>query len=88
MQIIYQPASGPPVPVSGIFDDVPYVLAKGDAEAGVEALGPNVFLKLADLPVDPEEDEPTLIIGGVSYRVVERRSAGLGAIVLGLRRVT
>lgn len=86
MQITYQPAVGPAVHVSGIFDEI-YALAKGDPDAGVESLGPAVFLRLEDLPVDPEVDDPTLIIAGVGYRVVERRPAGLGAIMLGLRRL-
>lgn len=80
----YQPESGAPVDVTGIFDEA-YVLAKGDAEAGVEAAGPAVFLRLDDLPVDPEQDEPTLAIGGREYRVIERRPDGLGGIVLALR---
>lgn len=84
--VIYQPAEGDPVEVSGVFDQV-YVLSRGTAEAGVEALGPAVFLLLEDLPVDPELDEPTLTIGGLVYRVHERRPDGLGGIVLALRLV-
>ncbi len=86
MQITYQPAVGAPVTVRGIFD-AQFVLAQGTAEAGVETLGPAVFLILSDLPTDPEFDDPILIIGGVSYRVHDRRTAGLGAIVLALRKV-
>lgn len=87
MQIIYRPSDGAPVTVSGIFD-ASYVLARGDAESGVEALVPAVFLKLADLPSDPEIDDPILTIAGITYRVRERRPAGFGKIVLALRRVT
>jgi hypothetical protein len=93
MQITYQPAVGAPVTVRGIFD-ANYVLARGTAEAGVETLGPAVFLILSDLPVDPEIDDPTVIISldpvsanNGPYRVHERRPAGLGAIVLALRKV-
>lgn len=73
----------------GIFD-AQYVLAKGSAEAGVETLGPAVFFRLEDLPedIDLEEDEPTLTIRGVEYRVIERRPDGMGGIVLALRTVT
>lgn len=85
--VIYRPAEDPAVTVVGIFDE-PYVLAKGDAEAGVGVTDPSVFLRLEDLPVDPEEDEPTLEIRGVEYRVIERRPDGLGGIVLALRRLT
>ena len=85
--ITYAPAVGSPVTVTGIFDEL-YVLAKGSAEAGVEALGPAVFVRIADLPVDPEDDEPTLTIRGVDYGVIERRPDGMGGVVLALRKVT
>lgn len=87
VSVIYQPESGDPVMVSGIYDAM-YVLAKGDAEAGVETLGPAVFLRLEDLPVDPEQDDPIITIGGAVYRVTERRPDDLGGIVLALRLVT
>ncbi len=85
--VTYDPQAGAPVVVTGIFDEQ-YVLSKGGAEAGVETTGPAVFLRLADLPTDPEDDEPTITIAAVNYRVIERRPDGLGGIVLGLRRIT
>lgn len=85
--VTYQPAAGSAVVVVGVFDAV-YVLTKGDAEAGVETLGPAVFLRLEDLPVNPEDDEPTLLLGAVEYRVIERRPDGIGGIVLALRATT
>lgn len=85
-EVIYQPELGAAVPVTGVFDAL-FVLAQGTAEAGVETLGPAVFLLLADLPVDPEEDDPILTIRGVDYRVIERRPDGAGGIVLALRLV-
>ena|SRR6185503_1017921 len=89
--VTYTPTVGSPppaaVPVTGIFDSK-YVLAEGDAHAGVEALGPAVFFRLSDLPTDPEVDDPTLTIRGNVYRVVERRPDDMGGIVLALRLVT
>jgi hypothetical protein len=85
--VTYQPELGAPVDVTGVFD-AQYVLAKGTAEAGVEAAGPAVFLRLDDLPTDPEDDDPILTIAGVDYRVIERRPDGMGGIVLALRKVT
>ena len=74
-------------PVAGIFD-AQYVLSStGDSLAGVETRGPAVFVALADLPIDPEFDSPTLTIGGIAYRVIGRETAGMGSIVLVLRRV-
>jgi hypothetical protein len=86
MQVIYQPAVGAAVLIQGLFDEL-YSLAQAGAEAGTETLVPAVFLRLSDLPVDPEQDDPTLTIAGFDYRVIERRTAGLGAIVLALRKV-
>lgn len=82
--IIYQPDGGDPVPVTGVFDAA-YVLVQGGANAGVESSAPAVFLILSDLPVNPEDDDPTLTIGGIDYRVAERRPDGKGGIVLVLR---
>lgn len=84
--ITYAPAVGVPVQVTGIFDSQ-FVLAKGDAHAGVEATGPAIFLRLADLPVDPDVDDPTLTIRGRNYRVIERLRDDLGGIVLVLRSI-
>jgi hypothetical protein len=95
--IIYRPQFGVPVAVVGIFDDS-FKLAggSGTSEAGVEARVPTVFLQLADLPVDPDLDNPILTIGGVvtgnvmaggtDYRVVERLPADFGSVVLALRK--
>jgi len=85
--VIYQSAVGAAVPITGIFD-AQYVLAQGDAEAGVTTRGPAVFLRLDDLPVDPELDEPTLTIRGTDYHINDRKPDGLGGIVLTLRKVT
>lgn len=85
-QVIYQPAIGEPVAVTGIFDER-YLLVQGSADAGVEALVPAVFLRLEDLPTDPEQDKPMLIIRLRVYRVIERRPDDVGGIVLALRLV-
>jgi hypothetical protein len=82
----YQPAIGDPVEVWGIFD-AQYILVGEGERAGVETVGPAVFLRLAELPVDPEVDDPILGIGGLDYRVTERRTAGLGSTLLMLRLV-
>lgn len=88
--VIYQPAIGPEARVTGMFDAV-YVLAQASAEAGVETVAPAVFLTRAareQLPTDPEQDKPTLIIRGLAYRVIERQPDGIGGITLALRQVT
>lgn len=84
--VIYRPNVGAAVTVMGIFDDS-FLLIQGSAEAGVEGTLPTVNLILADLPTDPEVDDPILTIGGVDYRVVKRASADFGSIVLTLRKV-
>jgi hypothetical protein len=86
MDILYKPANGPAVPVK-VISASPYVRLQGDELGGVEASLPSVFVRLSELPVDPEIDDPLLTIEGVVYRVTERKPAGLGAIRLMLRRV-
>jgi hypothetical protein len=85
--IVFTPPAGPAVSVDGIFSEV-YVLAQGNSEGSVETIGPAVFLELADLPTDPEDDEDDAIrltIRGEIYRVTERRPDGMGGIVLAVR---
>jgi hypothetical protein len=83
--IAYDTSDGPPVDVIGIFDER-YILADGTAEAGVETVGPAAFFRIEDLP-DVLDDDPTLTIRSVSYRVIERRPDGMGGVVLALRRI-
>jgi hypothetical protein len=72
--VIYQPAVGAAVEVTGIFDAAYVLLDQG--QAGVEQVSPVVWLRLADLPVHPDEDEPLLTIEGKVYRVRERQTDG------------
>jgi hypothetical protein len=83
--VIYAPATGAPVTVTGVFDSQ-FVLAKGDAHAGVETAGPAVFVRSSDLPTNPDLDDPILTIRSVTYRVIERMSDDMGGIILVLRR--
>lgn len=85
--VLYRPASGAAVTITGMFD-AQYVLAQGDAEAGVGVAGPAVFLRLADLPTDPAIDEPILTIRGTDYHVNDPKPDGIGGILLTLRKVT
>ena len=76
----YTPNAGAPVDVEGVFD-ANYVRADA-GQAGVVTSGPAVFLRLADLPSDPETDEPTITVGGTTYRVREPQKDGQGGVVL------
>jgi hypothetical protein len=84
--VIYRPQYGTPggVTVIGIVS-FPPLLATGDAQSSVQARADSVFFRLADLPIDPEGDNPTLIIRGVAYRVAERQPDDAGGITLLLR---
>lgn len=85
--VVYQPAAGAMVTVTGIFDDQYRLMTGEGGEAGVEQVMPAVVLRLEDLPVDPDDDDPTLTIGGIAYSVRERqRDDTGGAIRLLLRR--
>lgn len=84
--VTYAPQVGVPVTRTGIFN-AQYVLAQGNADAGVETLGPAVFFDLSDLPTDPEIDTPIITVRGVAYHVDERKPDGMGGIVLRLSKV-
>lgn len=77
--ITYQPSVGPAVVVKGMFDPV-FVLVD-DGNMGQEQTTPSVFVLLADLPVDPIDDDPTITVEGVNYRVRERRVDPVGQAV-------
>lgn len=82
VKVIYRPEPelGDPVIVDGMFDASFVFLDQG--EAGVESVGPVVFLLLVDLPVHPEDCNPRITINGVDYKVRERQVDSLGGIKL------
>jgi hypothetical protein len=84
--VMYQSSGGHHVQIRGLFS-APYSLAKGQAEAGVESVGPSVFLRLTDLPMELDHDEPVIGIEGANYRVVERSPDGAGGVLLHLRLI-
>ncbi len=86
VDVIYQPGTGGPVTVRGIFDENFVLVDAG--EAGVEQVTPVVHLRLEDLPSDPATDDPTLAIAGKVYRVRHRQVDGApgGGIRLYLHR--
>lgn len=84
VDVVYQPAVGSPVTVKGLFDDLSVLTDQG--ETGTEMLGPVVFLRLDELPVHPDSDDPTLTIEGKTFGVRGRLEDGLGGIRLLLVR--
>lgn len=76
VDVIYDPATGDPVTVKGIFDNADIGTVASDLA------GASVFLLLADLPVNPASDDPLITIAGTQYRVRNRQADGLGGIHL------
>lgn len=85
VSVTYAPAVGAPVVVQGLFDER-FVVVPADANLGVEQIAPAVFLRVSDLPADPDVDDPTLTIAGRTYSVRERQRDGMGGIRLLLLR--
>ena len=84
--VTYAPEVGSPVAVDAIFDQ-PFTLVDGTTEYGLEQLSPVIWVVLADLPADPETDNPTITIEAVPYRVVAREYDSLrGTVRLSLHR--
>lgn len=75
-----EPELSDPVDVQGIFDANFVFIDQG--EAGVEQVGPAVFLRLEELPVHPDDCNPRITIAGVDYVVRERQPDSLGGIRL------
>ena len=84
--VIYTPAVGDPVTVSGIFDAAYVRVDLG--EPGVSSSGPAVFLTLDDLPSDPKADTAaTVTVGGVAYLPHTVEPDGIGGVLLHLHEV-
>lgn len=78
--VTYTSAEGDTVEVIGIFDRSYVRLDAG--EAGVSSTGPALFVRLEDLPADPETDNPTIMVDGTKYRVREVEPDGRGGVRL------
>lgn len=87
--VVYAPLAGSPETIIGMFDEN-YVLVD-PTDPGIESVGPSVWLSaenIALLPVHPDDDTPTLTIGGTDYKIRESKPEGLGGIRLLLHLVT
>jgi hypothetical protein len=82
--VTYAPSAGAPVTVRGVFDAA-YVRVDA-GQAGISSSGPAVFLRLADLPTDPEDDAAMVTVDAVQFRVRECQKDGLGGVLLLLHR--
>lgn len=78
--IRYAPKVGAAVEVRGVFNASYVQVSAG--QAGVVSSGPAVFFRLSDLPIDPAEDDPTITVAGVAYRVREPQADGQGGVLL------
>ncbi len=84
--VTYTPSVGGAVVVNGIFDASYVRVDLG--QIGVSSVGPAVFLRLSDLPSDPEVDTTaTVTVGGVAYIPHEVQPDSLGGVLLLLHRV-
>ena len=60
---------------------------RGPEDVGVEETDRSIFHRLEDLPGDPDQDNPTITVDGLQYKVRFRQRDGLGGIRLFLYRV-
>jgi hypothetical protein len=73
------------VDLVGVFDAA-YVLAEAGGRVGVTSSLPAVFVRLEDLPLNPDEDQPTITVAGVAYKIHEVQRDGQGGALLLLHR--
>lgn len=74
----------PDTTVTGLFDAA-YVRIDAGV-AGVQTTSPVIFFRLSDLPCDPDDDDPDIIIDGVTYRPTEVQKDGQGGVRIFLHR--
>lgn len=89
--ITYTPGVGAAVVVDGIFTAPHTSVDLGEQGGGVSTVSPTAFLKLIDLPSDPESDTAARVtVAGVTYRwdTHDSRPDGMGGILLMLHRVS
>jgi hypothetical protein len=82
----YRTGAGQVVTIDDVIFDDGHVRIDA-TPAGVTSTGPWVFVKLADLPTDPEEDDPDVMVNGTTYRVFEVQRDGQGGAKLMLKKV-
>jgi hypothetical protein len=83
--VLYTPTNGGGVEVAGVFE-AGHVRADA-GQAGLTTVGPAAFVRLEDLPSDPEVDEgATVSVDGVEYRIHEPAKDGQGGVTLYLHR--
>lgn len=71
VEIVYAPTVGAPVTVPAMFD--PNFVLSDQGTGAVEQVTASVFVLLADLPIDPEDDDaPTITVAGVDYVIWQR----------------
>ncbi len=76
--------------LTGIFDEARETVSlMGGGSGGMDAVGPRpvVELRETDLTITPLEGD-TVVIGDVSYRILEALPDGQGAVVLILNRIS
>lgn len=80
--VIYASELFAPVTVQGIFEERHAQPGSGRDELDVGDWGPSVFLTLADLPMDPETDNPAITVAGTRYTVRKSHKDGHGGVLL------
>lgn len=83
--VVFRPDHEDSIEIVGMFDEQ-YLLAE-EGHPGVESVAPVLFVRLEDLLVELDDDEPTVEIDEKTYRVVERKPDGVGGVRLRLHRV-
>lgn len=84
--IQYVPALGAAVDLEHAIFDASYIRVDA-GQAGVSSATPMVFVRLSDLPSDPAQDDPNVIVDGVTYQVTEIQKDGQGGVRLILHKV-
>jgi hypothetical protein len=82
--VLYEPVDGTSFTFRGLFEREFRRL--DSTQLGVAYLGPAIFVRLADLAIEPVVGDQ-VTVAGVVYRIREVQSDGQGAAVLHLQEV-
>lgn len=83
--VLYRASDGREFSITAVFDDR-YSLAD-PGTPGLSTTTPMVNLRLADLPVDPGEDDGEFECRGVRYRVTDFKPDAAGWAIIPLHKV-
>ncbi len=84
--VVYTPASGTPVTITGVFDKEATAIDLGGGMPAVSSVSPVLLIKLSDLVAKPAKGD-RVTVAGTNYRMIDSEEDGQGGSKLRLQKV-